>query len=152
MPANVVPFACPACGEDRLVDREGAVWACRVCGKHGRRGVRPDAPTGSPAPSAGLAPAVTAGPSVDRTTGVSVRLIQDWDSRPALLTGPSADSSALLEALVAVVLQRHLTPGPWTVSACAPLAQWPPSLQRELTATLGALPESVVLVLERGPR
>jgi uncharacterized protein (DUF983 family) len=66
---------------------------------------------------------------------------------PAPTSAPNGQLHALLVALV----QRHLTPGTWQVVAIAPIAQWPRGLQRELTATLSAGPESVVLVLERVP-
>ena len=56
-----------------------------------------------------------------------------------------------LHALLLALVQHHLSPGTWQVVAIAPLTQWPRGLQKELTQTLGALPESVVLVLERTP-
>jgi hypothetical protein len=70
--------------------------------------------------------------------------------------GPRAGAAAAvaegLQALLSAVVQRHLAPVPWQVVAIAPLAQWPRSLQRELTATLGATNDAVVLVLERVPQ
>lgn len=61
------------------------------------------------------------------------------------------DGSDPLLRLITAIVQARLAPGDWQVAAMAPLAQWPPSLQRELTATLGALGDTVVLVLERVP-
>ena len=43
-------------------------------------------------------------------------------------------------------------PPRWTVRWRHPFAQWPRGLQLELTRTLSAGPESVVLVLERVPQ
>ena len=56
-----------------------------------------------------------------------------------------------LPRLLTAIVQAHLGPGDWQVAAIAPLAQWPRSLQKELGATLGALGDTVVLVLERVP-
>ena len=56
-----------------------------------------------------------------------------------------------LPRLPTAIVQAHLGPGDWQVAAIAPLAQWPRSLKRELGATLGALGDTVVLVLERVP-
>ena len=104
------PFACPGCGEERLLEGDARAWMCQVCGQHGPRGPR----------------LVTTVPT-------------------------AAPASDALQALIAALVQRHL-PGQWQVVAVAPLAQWPRSLQRELTQTLGALTDTVVLVLERLPQ
>jgi hypothetical protein len=66
-------------------------------------------------------------------------------------TIPPVPSAETLHALLLALVQRHLGAGRWQVVAIAPLPQWPRGLQAELTRTLGALPESVVLVLERVP-
>jgi hypothetical protein len=105
----VAPFACPGCGEERLLEGDARGWMCQVCWQHGPRALR----------------AVTTVP----------------------MAAPASDA---LQALIAALVQRHL-PGQWQVVAVAPLAQWPRSLQRELTQTLGALTDTVVLVLERMP-
>src|SRR5262252_745326 len=51
MPADVVPFACPACGEARLLEGDPAAWFCQVCGQQGppRLRLAPGGPT-PPAP------------------------------------------------------------------------------------------------------
>jgi hypothetical protein len=103
----VAPFACPGCGEERLLEGDARAWMCQVCGQQGPRALR------------------------------------------AVATAP-ASADAWSAADLAVIIQRHL-PGPWQVVTVAPLAQWPRSLQRELTQTLGALSDTVVLVLERLP-
>jgi hypothetical protein len=109
------PFACPGCGEARLVDVEGETWACRVCGQQGAR---------------------------------VLRLVA---SQPSSSASPSRAPAGQLHALLLALVQRHLTPGTWQVVAIAPLGQWPRGLQKELTQTLSASAESVVLVLERVP-
>jgi hypothetical protein len=110
---TVVPFACPGCGEERLVEVDAASrgWFCQVCGR------------------SGVVPAAIA----------------------ASASAPTAAPAGQLHALLLALVHRHLTPGVWQVVAIAPLPQWPRGLQKELTQTLGALPESVVLVLERVP-
>jgi ribosomal protein S27E len=70
---------------------------------------------------------------------------------PAAPTGAPSASRESLHALLLVLVQRHLAPGTWQVVTVAPIAQYPRSLQHELTRTLNASPESVVLVLERVP-
>jgi hypothetical protein len=114
LPRPVAPFACPGCGEERLLEGDARAWMCQVCGQHGPRALR----------------AVTTVPPIGPT---------------------AAPASDALQALIAALVQRHL-PGQWQVVAVAPLAQWPRSLQRELTQTLGALTDTVVLVLERLPQ
>ena len=115
MTAHAAPFACPGCGEERLLEGDARAWACQVCGQHGPRALRAVA-------------------TVPPTTGPT-----------------AAPANDALQALIAALIQRHL-PGQWQVVAVAPLAQWPRSLQRELTQTLGALTDTVVLVLERLPQ
>ncbi len=105
---NAPPFACPFCGEERLLEGDARAWMCQVCGQHGPRALRAVA------------------------------------TMPA---SPGAWSAADLAALI----QHHL-PGPWQVVTVAPLAQWPRSLQQELTRTLSASTDTVVLVLERMPQ
>ena len=68
---------------------------------------------------------------------------------PSATAAPSADG---LHTLLLALVRHHLTPGTWQVVAIAPIAQWPRGLQQELTRTLSAGPESVVLVLERVPQ
>lgn len=70
---------------------------------------------------------------------------------------PSGDRAPdALQALLSVIVRQHLAAvaptATWQVAAVAPLGKWPPTLQRDLTATLGGLLDPVVLVLERVPR
>ena len=69
-----------------------------------------------------------------------------------LALAPAVAPPNPLPRLLTAIVQAHLGPGAiWQVAAIAPLAQWPRSPQRELGATLGALGDTVVLVLERVP-
>jgi hypothetical protein len=83
------------------------------------------------------------------------RVCGQQGARVLRLVAPAADAPPRaadgLHALLLALVRHHLTPGTWQVVAIAPIAQWPRGLQQELTRTLSAGPESVVLVLERVP-
>lgn len=72
---------------------------------------------------------------------------------PRLRLAPGATPPARpdqLSGLLAALVHLHLGPGgTWQVAAIGPLAKWPAPLQRDLATVLGALTDSVVLVLER---
>jgi hypothetical protein len=159
---NAPPFACPFCGEERLLEGDARAWMCQVCGQHGpRAGAAPELPyvravAGHTAVHYGNAEAVECGAESPfryshRPEDVTCRTCRGWLPivAPRAAEPPPASTDAL-QALIAALVQRHL-PGQWQVVAVAPLTQWPRSLQRELTQTLGALTDTVVLVLERMP-
>jgi hypothetical protein len=77
---------------------------------------------------------------------------QHGPRRLRLTPDPAADPRlAVLAAVGAAIGAQLRGPGTWQVGAIAPLAQWPAALRRELTRTLGAAPDTVILVLERVP-